>query len=84
MPTRINPQELEKLKGAKLLVLNALQKTEHISHFTLNEAVELAQMVGVPQTYFTHISHKLGLHDEEDSQLPEGINLAYDGLKITY
>ena len=63
-------------------VLNALQKTQHISHFTLPEAIEVAQESGVPQTFFTHISHKLGLHDEVSKELPEGVKLAYDGLKI--
>jgi len=79
---KINTEELEKVKGSKLLVLNALQKTEHISHFTLQEAIELAQEVGAEQSFFTHISHKLGLHDVENKQLPPNINLAHDGLKI--
>ncbi len=80
---RIEAKELDKIKGSKVLVLNALQKTEHISHFTLQEAIELAQDVNAKQTYFTHISHKLGMHEEEDSRLPKGINLASDGLKIS-
>lgn len=78
----ISEKEKEKIKGSKVLVLNALRKEAHISHFTLKEAVELAQSLGVEQTYFTHISHQLGFHDTVDAALPEGINLAYDGLEI--
>ena len=74
------PEEtLKKLAGVKTLVLNALQIDPHISHFTLEEAVEMSQKVGAKETYFTHISHKLGLHEKVDSSLIDGISLAYDG-----
>lgn len=79
----ISDKEKEKIKGSKVLVLNALRKEKHISHFNLNEAIELANELQVPQTYFTHISHQLGLHAEVDAFLPDGINLAYDGLCIS-
>ncbi len=79
---RIDPEELNKISGSKVLIINALQKTEHISHFTLTQAIAIAQHIGAKQTYFTHISHKLGLHEEENNSLPDGINLAFDGLKI--
>jgi phosphoribosyl 1,2-cyclic phosphate phosphodiesterase len=79
---RIDEKEFEKIKGSKVFILNALQKTEHISHFTLSEAIAIADKVGAEQTYFTHISHKLGKHEEEDSLLPQNMNLAFDGLKI--
>jgi phosphoribosyl 1,2-cyclic phosphate phosphodiesterase len=78
----ITAEEKEKMKGSKILVLNALRKEDHISHFTLSEAIALAQEVGAEQTYFTHISHQLGLHDEVQAELPEGMFLAYDGLKL--
>ncbi len=78
----ISDEEIEKIKGSKVLVLNALQIKEHISHFTLQEAVEMAQRIGAEQTYFTHISHKLGMHGDVCNDLPEGITLAYDGLKV--
>ena len=78
----IDEKELQKLEGVKILVLNALQKTPHISHFTLDEAIEVAQKVGAERTFFTHISHKLGTHKEVSSELPGNIYLAYDGLKI--
>lgn len=78
----ISEEELEKIKGSKVLVLNALRREEHISHFTLKEAIALAQKLEVPQTYFTHISHQLGLHEEVSEELPKGISLAYDRLSI--
>lgn len=74
--------ELDKLKGLDYLVLNALRRTDHISHFTLEEATQLAIKLGAKQTYFTHMSHQIGLHQEVCDELPEGIDLAYDGLKL--
>ncbi len=78
----ISDQEKEKLKGMDVLVLNALRREEHISHFTLDQAVALAKELGAKQTYFTHMSHQIGLHDEVCAELPEGIDLAYDGLVV--
>lgn len=74
--------EIEKIKGSKVLVLNALQQAPHISHFNLEQAIELSQKIGAETTYFTHISHKMGLHREVEASLPLGMYLAYDGLKI--
>ncbi len=79
----IPKEEFKKLEGVEVLILNALRIESHHSHLNLDEAVELAQKIGAKQTYFTHISHMLGFHKEVDSQLPSGINLAYDNLKIT-
>lgn len=78
----IAPEELSKAKGSKVFVLNALRREPHISHFTLNEAVAVAREVGAEQTYFTHISHQLGLHEELNEELPAGIQLAYDQLSF--
>ncbi len=78
----IEEDEREKIKGSKVLVLNALRKEPHISHFTLGEAVTVAQQLNVPSAYFTHISHQLGLHNEIEKELPNGINLSYDGLTL--
>jgi len=78
----IADNELEKLKGSKILVLNALRHEPHISHFTLLEAIEIAKKVGAEKTYFTHISHQLGMHDEISATLPPNMFLAYDGLKL--
>lgn len=74
--------EKEKIKGSKVLVLNALRKEKHISHFTLEEAIQLVQELEIPKAYFTHISHQLGLHHEVEETLPSGIHLGYDGLEI--
>ncbi|MCH7408631.1 MBL fold metallo-hydrolase [Belliella sp. DSM 111904] len=74
--------ELEKIKGTKTLVINALQRTHHISHFTLDEAIQLIETLQPQQAYLTHISHKLGNHEEVEKLLPDHIKLAYDGLKI--
>jgi phosphoribosyl 1,2-cyclic phosphate phosphodiesterase len=73
----------EKLKGTDVLILNALQKENHPSHFTLSESIEVAKTIGARQTYFTHMSHKLGLHKLIEKELPESIALGYDGLSFT-
>jgi len=79
---RIDDEEKEKIKHSKILVLNALRKEKHISHFTLDEAIILAQELQVNEAYFTHISHQLGTHDTINKQLPNNIQLAYDGLQL--
>lgn len=78
----ISEEEKQKIKGSKVLVLNALRKEKHLSHFTLQEAVDLSVELQVPTTYFTHISHQLGLHEEVSKELPAGMFLAYDGLVL--
>jgi phosphoribosyl 1,2-cyclic phosphate phosphodiesterase len=78
----ISESEQEKIKGSKILVINALQREKHISHFTLDEAIEFAQKISAEKTYFTHISHKLGKHIDVSKELPKGIELAYDGLVL--
>ena len=77
----ISPQERKKIKGTKILVVNALQQQEHLSHFTLKEALSFADDIGAEKTYFTHISHRLGKHQNIAQTLPSNIELAYDGLK---
>lgn len=78
----ISDTEKEKIKGSKILVINALQKEEHPSHMTLNEAIALAKEMNADKTYFTHLSHKMGTHKKTEKLLPENIEIAYDGLKI--
>lgn len=78
----VSATEAEKIKGTKILVINALQTQSHISHFTLDEAIAFAQQIGAETTYLTHISHNLGFHSVISGQLPKGIKLAYDGLKL--
>lgn len=79
---RIEEAEKEKIRGSKVLVLNALRKELHISHFTLSEAIAMAVELDVPEVYFTHISHQLGGHAAINRELPPHIRLAYDGLTI--
>jgi phosphoribosyl 1,2-cyclic phosphate phosphodiesterase len=79
----ISDTEKQKILGSKVLVINALQKENHISHFTLNEAIAFAHEIGAETTYFTHISHRLGKHADVAAELPLGIKLAYDGLQLT-
>jgi phosphoribosyl 1,2-cyclic phosphate phosphodiesterase len=79
---RIDEDELQKIKGTKILVLNALRKEPHISHYNLAEAVALSQQLKVSQTYFTHLSHQMGLHEEVSIALPKGVFLGWDGLMI--
>lgn len=78
----IPEEEYEKLHGLDVLVLNALRREKHPSHFTLEEAQNIAIRIGAKQTWFTHISHQLGLHKEVNLELPENMFLAYDGLKL--
>ncbi|HQV77768.1 MAG TPA: MBL fold metallo-hydrolase [Chitinophagales bacterium] len=74
--------ELEKIKGSKVLVLNALRKEPHYSHFNLEQAIEIVCRTQPEKAYFTHISHHLGLYDVVMKELPGSMELAYDGLQI--
>ena len=78
----IAEEELQKIRGSKVIVLNALQKEDHISHFTLAQAVALLEELKPEKGFLTHISHKLGLHTEVERELPPFIRLGYDGLKF--
>jgi phosphoribosyl 1,2-cyclic phosphate phosphodiesterase len=80
---RIDEVEKDKIRGSEVLVLNALRKQKHISHFTLGEAIELVQELKIPTAYFTHISHQLGLHAEIEGELLSGMHLAYDKLELS-
>lgn len=79
---RIDPDQAAKIRGTHTLVLNALRREKHISHFTLDEAVALARDFKVKRAYFTHISHQLGLQDQVNASLPIGMELAYDGMQF--
>ena len=78
----IEPDQMEKLRGVEVLVVNALRKAKHFSHFCLAEALEVVAAVQPREAYLTHISHEMGLHAEVDPELPAGVHLAYDGLKM--
>lgn len=74
--------ELEKVKGSKVIVLNALRNSKHVSHFSLPEAVEVLEKLKPEYAYITHVSHFIGLHEEVNAKLPPYIQLAYDSLVI--
>lgn len=78
----ITPGEKEKLRGAEVIVLNALRKEKHISHLTLDEALELIEDLKPGKAYLTHISHQMGRHADIAAQLPSNVELAYDGLSL--
>lgn len=78
----IAPEEYAKLKGVKVLIINALRREPHISHFTLDEALEIIEDLKPERAYLTHVSHLLGMHEEVSKELPEHVQIAYDGLEI--
>lgn len=78
----IPEESKEKLFGVKYLVINALRKEKHISHFSLREAIDIIREVSPKKAYITHISHQMGLHAEVSGELSAGISLAYDGLSF--
>jgi phosphoribosyl 1,2-cyclic phosphate phosphodiesterase len=78
----IPDETLDKLSGTEILVLNALQREPHISHFNLEEALFMADKINPKLTYLTHISHKLGTHAAVTKELPSNVLLAYDGLQL--
>lgn len=79
----IKEKEIEKIKGSKVVVVNALRLEPHLSHFNLKEALAFIELVKPEKAYFTHISHLLGFHDEVEKSLPKNVHLAYDNLIIT-
>jgi len=79
----IRESEMEKIKGTKTLVINALRKSSHISHFSLPEALEIIEKLQVESAYLVHMSHFIGKHAELEQELPPNVHLAYDGLNIT-
>ncbi len=78
----ISDKEKEKIKGSKVVVLNALRKKKHVSHFNLEEAVSLLKEINPERAYLTHISHMMGLHEDVEKELPDFIKIAYDKLTI--
>ena len=78
----IEPSELNKLHGLDVLVINALRKEKHFSHYSLPEALQIIEQLNPRRAYITHISHEMGLHAEVEKILPEGVFLAYDNLEV--
>lgn len=81
---RIDNPEKDKIRGSEVMVVNALRKQKHISHFTLDEAIELVEELKVPKAYLTHMSHQMGRHEVIESELPEHIHLAWDNLVLEF
>ncbi len=79
----ISDEEVTKIRGTRILVLNALQKEAHVSHFTLAEALQQVQRIGPERAYLTHLSHRMGRHAAVEAELPPNVRIAYDGLKIS-
>ncbi len=80
----ISPEEKEKIKGSRYLVLNALRREKHPSHFTLEEALELIEDLKPEKAWLTHLSHQMGRHSIVNSQLPKGVECAFDGLEVEF
>ncbi len=78
----IEEEGMKRLQGIKSLVLNALRREKHISHFSLSEALDVVAEIAPEQAYFTHISHQMGLHAQVDAMLPNGVSLGFDGVKL--
>ena len=78
----IEEEELEKVKGSRIVILNALRKEEHFSHLNLEQALGLMEKIKPEQGYFTHVSHLLGKYADIEKELPANISLAYDGLIV--
>ena len=79
---KIVESEKDKIRGSEILIINALRKKAHISHFTLQEAIDLSKELQIPQTYITHISYQMGKHAEESVELPPNVHFGYDGLQL--
>lgn len=80
----IPEESKELLIGVKYLVINALRKEKHISHFNLREAIDIIKEISPKKAFITHIGHQMGMHNIVNSELPPGISLAFDGMKVTW
>ena len=78
----ISRKEIEKIKGTRILVVNALRIREHISHFNLKEAINFINQVKPDMAYLTHVSHLMGRTEDLEKQLPDQVMIAYDGLQV--
>lgn len=80
----ITEEEKQKMRNARTLVINALRKEKHISHFSLEEALELIEELKPEKAYLTHLSHQMGKHADVEHELPPGVHLAFDGLELEF
>jgi phosphoribosyl 1,2-cyclic phosphate phosphodiesterase len=79
---RISEEEKDKIRGSKVIVVNALRKKPHYSHMNLDEALALLEELKPERGFLTHISHQMGLHAVVEKDLPANVRMAYDGLKV--
>ena len=79
----IPEEEVKKVEGTKILVVNALRKEEHVSHFTLQEALDFIKRINPEKAYLVHLSHQMGKHADINKELPANVECAYDGLTLT-
>lgn len=79
----IAEEELDKLEGLDVLVINALRFREHFSHLSVDEALAIIERIKPKEAYLTHFNHEIGLHEEVKAKLPPHVHPCYDGLKIT-
>lgn len=80
----ISDEEIEKIKGVKIFIINTIRREKHISHFSLDEALEVIKKVGAEKSYLTHLSHQIECHQELEKALPLGVYPAYDGLELEF
>jgi phosphoribosyl 1,2-cyclic phosphate phosphodiesterase len=80
----IAPEEIDKIRGSEVLIINSLRKEQHISHFNLEEALEFIEEISPKRAYLTHISHLMGLQAEVSKELPDNVEIAHDGLEIVF
>ena len=80
----ISPEEKEKVKGSETIIINALRREPHLSHFNLDEALEFIKEMNPKRAYLTHISHLFGKHDEIEKELPNNVFMAFDGMKLDF
>jgi phosphoribosyl 1,2-cyclic phosphate phosphodiesterase len=84
IPIRVMHAKFPKLEGVRVLVLDALRELPHLSHESLGEALALAERIAPEETYFVHMSHRIGLHAEIEHRLPPHAHYAYDGLRLEF
>lgn len=80
----ISPESIEKFKGVDIFVISCIRREKHLSHFSMDEALEVCRKVGARHCFLTHMSHQLATHSELSGLLPEGVEPAYDGLSLTF
>ena len=80
----ISDEDIQKFRGVDVFVINTIRREKHISHFSLDEALDVARRVGTRQTYLTHLSHQIEKHSELSLFLPDGVTPAYDTLRVRF